>query len=174
MLVDMVRGCRSGPRCCRSVWEVSEVCCEGFWREIPRPGIGCSSDGSISIVHTAKSQISPISAKIPIHPGFSWFFAILSAANRSKRFVRSLRFVNNILSNVWNTTLCVKLEKHRNQAQNQLRKGYKFAVHRDSCNALPVLGNLECFFCPPPPAPSQRAPAELVQTAILTREHGLP
>ena len=69
-----------------------------------------------------KSQISPISAKIPIHPGFSCFFAILSAANRSKRFVRSLRFVNNILSNVWNTTLCVKLEKHRKSSAKSIQK----------------------------------------------------
>ena len=70
-----------------------------------------------------KSPISAKSAKIPVHPGFSWIFAVLSAANRSKRFVRSLRFVNNILSNVWNTTLCVKLEKHRKSSAKSTQKG---------------------------------------------------
>ena len=67
MLVAMVGGCSSGPKCCPSVWEVSQVYCEGCWREIPRPGIGCSSDRSISIVYIAKS---PISVKTDQNPVF--------------------------------------------------------------------------------------------------------
>ena len=92
MLVAMVWGCRSGARCCPSVWEVTEVCCEGFRRDFGCAPIGCSSDGSISMLITRKSQRSQRSAKIPIHPGFPWFFMVLSAINLCKRFLLRLRF----------------------------------------------------------------------------------
>ena len=97
-------------------------------------------------VDNRKSQISPISAKIPIHPGFPCFFMVLSATNHSKRFVCSLRFVRNILYIVWNTTLCVKLEKHRKSSAKSTQKRIQITVHRDSCSALPVLGNSNASF----------------------------
>ena len=142
MLVDMVRGCGSGPRCSPSVWEVAKVCCEGFWRDFGCHPIGWSSDGSMKKVDIAK--ITDI-ADIGQNHDTSWisrFFLVLSAINHSKPFVCSFRFVRNIVYIVWDTTLGVKLEKHTESSAKSTQKRIQITVLRDSCSALPVLGNL--------------------------------
>ena len=97
MLVDMVRGCGSGPRCCPSVSEVAEVSCEGFWRDFRCAPIGCLSDASMKMLYLAKS---PISVKIDQNPDFEqnlMFFFDLSALNHCKRSQGGLRFVWHVL-----------------------------------------------------------------------------
>ena len=95
-----------------------------------------------SLLHRENRGISDIGQ----NPDTSWIFMVLSVTNRSKRFVRSLRFVNNILSNVWNTTLCVELEKHRKSSAKSTQKRIQITVHRDSGSAVPVLGNYNDSF----------------------------
>ena len=80
------------------------------------------------------------------NPDTSWISLVLSATNLSKRFVCSLRFVRNILYIVWNTTICVKLEKQRKSSAKSTQKRIQITVHRDSCSALPVLGNYNASF----------------------------
>ena len=122
MLLDMVGGSGSGPHCCASVWEVPEVCCEGFWRDFRCAPIGCSSDGSISIVDTAKS---PISAKIDQKSDFEQnlkFFFVLRALNHCKRSQRRLRFVWDVLCAFWDTIRAVIFGKRRKSSKRQSKK----------------------------------------------------
>ena len=124
------------------------MCCEGFWRDFRCAPIGCSSDGSISSVDTAKS---PISAKINQKPDFDQnlkIFFVLTALNHCKRFQRRLRFVWDVLCAFWDTIRAVIFGKRRKSSKRQSKKRIQNQANliRNRIFGFPLLG------APPAPA----------------------
>ena len=134
MLVDIVRVRASGRRCSPSVWEVGEVCCEGFWRDFRCHPLGCSSDRSIPKVYIAKS---PISAKIDQNPDFEQnlkVFLVSRALNHCKRSQRGLRFVCDVLCDFWDTIRAAILAKRRKSSKMQPKKDTKSSKSHSESN----------------------------------------
>ena len=78
------------------------------------------------------------SAKIPIHPGFSCFFTILSALNHCKRFLRRLRFVWVVpVGYLWWNPWCNarKPVKNKQNALTNQSKGDTNTGTRRMCHA---------------------------------------